>query len=187
MVVSVVKVAAAVVVTVVSVAKVAADAKVVPPAGPIACARPLVEDLPGEHVWPVEPGEPQPAGRRVEAVVPLTAVGREGEARRARLVVELHPHRHVVGRLGRRIDGQAERPAAEGRARMGSQARNLWQALPDGALTPEEVAAEVAAIDGLLAEADRALRERGDLGEYQRLVGEASRRLADLQARLNTA
>jgi len=59
--------------------------------------------------------------------------------------------------------------------------------LPDGALTPEEVASEVAAIDSLLAEADRALRDRGDLGEYQRLVAEATQRLADLQSRINTA
>jgi len=59
--------------------------------------------------------------------------------------------------------------------------------VPGGVPSAEEVAAEVAAIDGLLAEANRALRERGDLGEYQRLVSEASQRLTDLQARLTTA
>jgi hypothetical protein len=38
-----------------------------------------------------------------------------------------------------------------------------------------------------LAQADRALRTDGDLGTYQRLVADASRRLDALTARLNTA
>jgi len=59
--------------------------------------------------------------------------------------------------------------------------------LPPGALTDPEVAAEVAAIDALLQQADRALLEDGDLGAYQRLVREASDRLRTLQQRLSTA
>ena len=58
---------------------------------------------------------------------------------------------------------------------------------PSGRPTEAEVQAEVSAIDDLLAQADRALRTDGDLGTYQRLVAEASRRLDALTARLNTA
>ena len=58
---------------------------------------------------------------------------------------------------------------------------------PSGLPTDAEVTTEVAAIEALLDEADRALLERGDLGEYQRLVREATDRLRALQARLNTA
>lgn len=57
---------------------------------------------------------------------------------------------------------------------------------PAGLPTDAEVATEVAAIEALLDEADRVLREDGDLGEYQRLVREASDRLRALQFRLNT-
>lgn len=56
----------------------------------------------------------------------------------------------------------------------------------DGTLTDAEVTAEIAAIDGLLTQADEALRD-GDLGAYQRLVTEATGRLSDLQRRLSTA
>ncbi len=58
---------------------------------------------------------------------------------------------------------------------------------PSGRPTEAEVQAEISAIDELLVQADRALRQDGDLGAYQRLVADASRRLDALTARLNTA
>jgi len=57
---------------------------------------------------------------------------------------------------------------------------------PDGPLTEADVVAEVQAIEGLLDDADTALRD-GDLGSYQRLVTEATTRLRDLQRNLSSA
>jgi uncharacterized protein len=59
--------------------------------------------------------------------------------------------------------------------------------IAQAAASDPAVAAEVAAIAALLDQADRALLDRGDLAEYQRLVREANERLRALQTRIGSS
>ena len=101
--------------------------------------------------------------------------------------VDLTTFEGVAGE-GEPTDGPTD-PGAETEIEVdnGGTTTTTLPPTPGGVLTPEELASEIAAIDQLLAQADTALRERGDLGEYQRLVDEASQRLAALQSRINSA
>src|SRR5207248_1896536 len=90
------------------------------------------EDLPRIDIRPLEADEPQVAGRRVKAVVPVAAVGVEGQAAGARLVLQTHRHRDLERNLRHLALAQAQRTASE--ADAGAVNEDLAVALPPAAL-----------------------------------------------------